>query len=132
MPGRPQFRDHVVPRPRSEPRACRQYVFSHGGTVGGESDNRRPEPSAGPGPQLDTVQIDTTHGGELIDVTAELEVYRLVLDRMQEVALSTKQSRDLIHSISSRRTGLFACVRAISPIPSWPPLRRHSVGSYEP
>ncbi|MBA2948993.1 helix-turn-helix domain-containing protein [Streptomyces himalayensis] len=46
--------------------------------------------------QLDTVQIDTDHGGELIDSPAQLERYRLVLDRMSAAALAPPKSRDFI------------------------------------
>lgn len=50
--------------------------------------------------QLDTVLLDNAHGGELIDGTTQLERYRLTLDRMEEVALSPDESRELIHRIS--------------------------------
>ncbi|MEU6763456.1 helix-turn-helix transcriptional regulator [Streptomyces sp. NPDC046853] len=50
----------------------------------------------GPVQQLDTVQIDTDHGGELIDSPAQLERYRLVLDRMEAAALAPGKSRDHI------------------------------------
>ncbi|PGH47997.1 helix-turn-helix transcriptional regulator [Streptomyces sp. Ru87] len=53
----------------------------------------------GPVTQLDTVQIDTTHGGDIVDSPAQLEVYRQVLDRMEEVALPANRSRDLVNSI---------------------------------
>ncbi|PLW71275.1 helix-turn-helix domain-containing protein [Streptomyces sp. SCUT-3] len=53
----------------------------------------------GPVPQLDTVQLDTAHGSELIDAAAQVEKYRLVLDRMEEVALTPEASRDLVHGI---------------------------------
>ncbi|HCA85241.1 MAG TPA: transcriptional regulator [Streptomyces sp.] len=53
----------------------------------------------GPVAQLDTVQIDTSHGGELVDSGAQVERYRLVLDRMEEVALPPDRSRDLVHRI---------------------------------
>ncbi|MFC4609076.1 DUF397 domain-containing protein [Streptomyces maoxianensis] len=38
--GRAQLRHHLVPRPRSEPRACNEYEFRHGGNVAERSDNR--------------------------------------------------------------------------------------------
>ncbi|MFE9000991.1 helix-turn-helix domain-containing protein [Streptomyces sp. NPDC007875] len=50
-------------------------------------------------PQLDTVQLDTEHGSELLDASAQLEKYRVVLDRMETVALPESRSRDLIQSI---------------------------------
>jgi hypothetical protein len=50
----------------------------------------------GPVRQLDTVHIDTDHGGELIDSPAPLERYRLVLDRMSAAALDPAKSRGFI------------------------------------
>ncbi|MFE9452678.1 helix-turn-helix domain-containing protein [Streptomyces sp. NPDC006739] len=55
---------------------------------------------AGPVPQLDTVQLDTHHGCEFLDAEAQLEKYRLVLDRMEANALTPAESRDLIHRIA--------------------------------
>ncbi|MFE9439609.1 Scr1 family TA system antitoxin-like transcriptional regulator [Streptomyces sp. NPDC006602] len=54
----------------------------------------------GPVPALDTVEVDTAHGSELIDAAGQLEKYRLVLDRMEAVALKPAASRDLIHRIT--------------------------------
>ncbi|MEV0218022.1 helix-turn-helix transcriptional regulator [Streptomyces sp. NPDC050704] len=49
---------------------------------------------------LDTAQLDTSHGSELIDAAGKLETYRLVLDRMEQVALQPVPSRDLVHRIA--------------------------------
>ncbi|MER6627255.1 helix-turn-helix transcriptional regulator [Streptomyces sp. NPDC000987] len=54
----------------------------------------------GPVPQLDTVQLDAHHGCEFLDAEAQLEKYRLVLDRMEANALKPAESRDLIHRIA--------------------------------
>ncbi|CAM5730156.1 XRE family transcriptional regulator OS=Streptomyces alboniger OX=132473 GN=CP975_16560 PE=4 SV=1 [Streptomyces alboniger] len=54
----------------------------------------------GPVPTLDTVEVDTAHGSELIDAAGQLEKYRLVLDRMEAVTLKPVASRDLIHHIA--------------------------------
>ncbi|WKK22005.1 helix-turn-helix transcriptional regulator [Streptomyces olivoreticuli] len=51
-------------------------------------------------PQLDTVNIDAAHGGQLIDQTASLERFRTMLNRMEEVALNPTKSRDLMHRIA--------------------------------
>ena len=51
-------------------------------------------------PTLDTVEVDTAHGNELIDAAGQLEKYRLVLDRMEAVALKPAPSLDLVHRIS--------------------------------
>jgi transcriptional regulator with XRE-family HTH domain len=53
----------------------------------------------GPVPQLDTVELDTAHGCEFLDVEAQLAKYRSVLDRMEESALKPDKTRDLIRSI---------------------------------
>ncbi|GAA3064690.1 transcriptional regulator with XRE-family HTH domain [Streptomyces olivoverticillatus] len=50
-------------------------------------------------PQLDTALLDVAEGGACIDSAAKLEKYRLILDRMKNVALSPRASRDLIHRI---------------------------------
>ncbi len=54
----------------------------------------------GPVPALDTVEVDTAHGSELVDAAGQLEKYRLVLDRMEAVALKPAPSRDVIHRIT--------------------------------
>ncbi|MFF4487030.1 Scr1 family TA system antitoxin-like transcriptional regulator [Streptomyces sp. NPDC001544] len=54
----------------------------------------------GPVTQLDTVQLDTDHGAELIDSPAQLERYRLILDRLQQAALSSAKSRDFIAQLA--------------------------------
>lgn len=54
----------------------------------------------GPVPTLDTVEVDTAHGSELVDAAGQLEKYRLVLDRMEAVALKPAVSLDLIHHIA--------------------------------
>lgn len=53
----------------------------------------------GPVPQLDTVQLDQSHGSVLLDAEAQLNKYRVLLDRMAAVALGPEKSRDLILSI---------------------------------
>ncbi|MGW0706688.1 helix-turn-helix domain-containing protein [Streptomyces sp. NPDC002643] len=53
----------------------------------------------GPVPQLDTVSLDQSHGPVLVDAEAQLEMYRLLLDRMEHVALTPSKSRDFIHSL---------------------------------
>ncbi|MEX2981630.1 helix-turn-helix domain-containing protein [Streptomyces sp. C36] len=54
----------------------------------------------GPVRQLDTALIDTADNGSLIDAAAQLDRCRLVLDRMEHVALRPDPSRDLIHNIA--------------------------------
>ncbi|GAA0457150.1 helix-turn-helix transcriptional regulator [Streptomyces stramineus] len=54
----------------------------------------------GPVPQLDAATLDVAHGGALVDAPAQLEKYRLMLDRMETVASDEAASRDLIHHIA--------------------------------
>lgn len=54
----------------------------------------------GPVPQLDTVQIDSTHGPEFLHGETQLNKYRAHLDWMERIALSPTESRAFIHDIS--------------------------------
>ncbi|USQ83234.1 helix-turn-helix transcriptional regulator [Streptomyces phaeoluteigriseus] len=55
----------------------------------------------GPAPQLDTVQVDSTHGPEFLCQEAQLAKYRTHLDWMERIALSPAASRDLILDIAN-------------------------------
>ncbi|MEV7579707.1 helix-turn-helix transcriptional regulator [Streptomyces erythrochromogenes] len=50
-------------------------------------------------PQLDTVHLDQSHGPALVDAEARLEGYRLLLGRMEAMALGREESGQFIHSI---------------------------------
>jgi hypothetical protein len=50
--------------------------------------------------QLDTVQLDSAHGGEFTHSEAQLAKYRAHLDWWHAHTLASKESRDLIHSIA--------------------------------
>jgi transcriptional regulator with XRE-family HTH domain len=54
----------------------------------------------GPVPQLDTVSLDQSHGPALVHAEAELATYRLVLERMESVALDPDASRTFIHKLA--------------------------------
>jgi len=54
----------------------------------------------GPVPQLDTVQLDSAHGGEFTHSEAQLAKYRAHMDWWHARTLSPDDSRDLIHSIA--------------------------------
>ncbi|MFE0446320.1 Scr1 family TA system antitoxin-like transcriptional regulator [Streptomyces fungicidicus] len=52
-------------------------------------------------PQLDTVQLDTHHGGcGFLDAEAQLTKYRAVLNHMTSCALDPTESRDFIHNLA--------------------------------
>ncbi|MFE9454774.1 helix-turn-helix domain-containing protein [Streptomyces sp. NPDC006739] len=53
----------------------------------------------GPVPQLDTVQLDQSHGITLLDAEARLDKYRRILDRLMALSLIELESRALIHTI---------------------------------
>jgi hypothetical protein len=53
-----------------------------------------------PVPQLDTAQVDSTHGPEFLHEKAQLSKYRSHLDWMEQIALSREQTRDFIHAIA--------------------------------
>ncbi|MFI6727592.1 helix-turn-helix transcriptional regulator [Streptomyces sp. R-74717] len=54
----------------------------------------------GPVPQLDTVQIDNSHGPLFVHSDAQLTKYRAHLDWMEGIALPPAKSRDFIHNIA--------------------------------
>ncbi|KPC80273.1 MULTISPECIES: helix-turn-helix domain-containing protein [unclassified Streptomyces] len=53
-------------------------------------------------PQLDTVQIDNSHGPLFVYSQAQLAKYRAHLDWMERIALSPGDSRDFIRSIAQQ------------------------------
>lgn len=50
-------------------------------------------------PQLDTVLVDTAHGGAYLDAEAQLCRYRGVLRTIEDLALGAVESRDFIHRL---------------------------------
>lgn len=55
----------------------------------------------GPVSQLDTAQVDSSHGPEFLDGEAQLAKYRAHLDWMERIALSPEASRDFIRDIAT-------------------------------
>ncbi|WND35452.1 helix-turn-helix transcriptional regulator [Streptomyces sp. BB1-1-1] len=55
----------------------------------------------GPVPQLDTVQIDSSHGPDFLHADAQLAKYRAHLDWMERITLSSAASRDFIREIAN-------------------------------
>ncbi|MFI5802542.1 helix-turn-helix domain-containing protein [Streptomyces sp. NPDC051561] len=76
----------------------RVIPFKAGGFPGAGQSITYAEAAA---PQLDTVQLDSTHGPEFIDSEMQLHKYRAQLDRMREVALSPDASRDFIQTLAN-------------------------------
>ncbi|WP_405360672.1 helix-turn-helix transcriptional regulator [Kitasatospora sp. NBC_00085] len=57
----------------------------------------------GPVPELDTVHMDISHGGQFFDFQAHLESYRAIFERIDLVALSEEESRDLMRRIKTEK-----------------------------
>ncbi|MEV5505812.1 helix-turn-helix domain-containing protein [Streptomyces orinoci] len=53
-------------------------------------------------PQLDTVQLDSSHGPEFLHGAAQLAKYRAHLDWMEKLSLNPRDSRDFIRDIAHR------------------------------
>ncbi|MEU3960179.1 helix-turn-helix transcriptional regulator [Streptomyces buecherae] len=51
-------------------------------------------------PQLDTVHVDSHYRGAFLDMPADLDRYRSLLDAAKQAALSPEESRSLIHHIA--------------------------------
>jgi transcriptional regulator with XRE-family HTH domain len=51
-------------------------------------------------PQLDTVQVDSSHGAAFLHAEGQLAKYRAQLDLLEELALPSEQSRDFIREIA--------------------------------
>jgi transcriptional regulator with XRE-family HTH domain len=54
----------------------------------------------GPVPQLDTVQVDSSHGPDFLYAEGQLAKYRAQLDWLEDLALPPDQSRDFIREIA--------------------------------
>ncbi|RFU86897.1 XRE family transcriptional regulator [Streptomyces triticagri] len=53
-------------------------------------------------PELDTVQIDNTHGPDFLYAQGQLEKYRAHLDWMERIALTADESRSAIRTIAAQ------------------------------
>jgi hypothetical protein len=53
-----------------------------------------------PVPQLDTVQLDSTHGPAFLHADAQLAKFRTHLDWMDTHSLGPEESRELIHAVA--------------------------------
>ncbi|MFD7060375.1 helix-turn-helix domain-containing protein [Streptomyces sp. NPDC059906] len=85
---------HLVDMSERDNVTIRVIPFSAGGFPGsGQSIFY----STGPVQQLDTVHLDQSHGPVFLDAAAQLDKYRILLDRTEAKALPPTNSRDLIH-----------------------------------
>ncbi|MFD4758639.1 helix-turn-helix domain-containing protein [Streptomyces sp. NPDC058439] len=89
--------DHLLTVSESRHITLRVIPFGAGAFPGaGQTVNY----AEGPVPQLDTVQVDSTHGPEFLYGEEQLSKYRSHLDWMERIALPPQQSRDFIHDIA--------------------------------
>ncbi|MET8027886.1 helix-turn-helix domain-containing protein [Streptomyces avermitilis] len=58
--------------------------------------------AGGPVEQLDTVLLDSAHGGAFLDAEAQLSRYRRVINDVERAALGVVESRDFVHRLAQR------------------------------
>lgn len=88
---------HLIDMSEREHITVLAVPFSNGTFAGsGQSINY----FSGPVPQLDTVLLEQAHGSLLLDAEAQLEKYRLLIGKMEAIALTQDESRDFIRKIA--------------------------------
>ncbi|MFJ5075338.1 helix-turn-helix domain-containing protein [Streptomyces sp. NPDC088553] len=89
--------EHILAHSERENVTVRVIPFTAGGFPGaGQSFTYVAAPVA----QLDTVQLDSSHGSLLLDADMQLRRYRGLLDRLRALALSTEDSRAFVRNIA--------------------------------
>lgn len=73
--------------------------FSHGAFPGAGQTVVYAE---GPVPQLDTVQVDSSHGPVFMHADGQLAKYRAQLELLEDLALSPERSRDFVREITQQ------------------------------
>jgi transcriptional regulator with XRE-family HTH domain len=58
--------------------------------------------AGGPVPQLDTVLLDSVHGGMFVDAEVQLGLYRKVITDVESAALGVVESKNFIHQLAQR------------------------------
>lgn len=89
--------DHLLEMSERENVTLRVIPFDHGGFPGA---GQTVHYAYGPVPQLDTVQIDSSHGPDFLYAEGQLAKYRAQLDWWEDLALSPERSRDFIREIA--------------------------------
>ncbi|MCX5204525.1 helix-turn-helix transcriptional regulator [Streptomyces sp. NBC_00237] len=89
--------EHVLNESERDTVTVRVIPFKAGGFPGAGQSVIYAEAAV---PQLDVVELDSTHGPEFLDSEMQLRKYRAQLDQMQEVALDPIESRDFIRTIA--------------------------------
>ncbi|MFE5593547.1 helix-turn-helix domain-containing protein [Streptomyces sp. NPDC056549] len=89
--------EHILAHTERDTVSVRVIPFAAGGFPGaGQSFTY----VSAPVPQLDTVQLDSSHGSLLLDTDMQLRRYRGLLDRLRGLALSATESRAFVRAIS--------------------------------
>ncbi|MFF9400617.1 helix-turn-helix domain-containing protein [Streptomyces sp. NPDC014744] len=89
--------DHILDQSERDLLTVRVIPFTAGGLPGaGQSFTY----AGARVPQLDTVQLDSSHGSTLLDSDMQLRRYRGLLGRLRALALPVGESRDLIRTIA--------------------------------
>ncbi|MFE9169503.1 helix-turn-helix domain-containing protein [Streptomyces kebangsaanensis] len=90
--------EHLLRMSERENLTLRVIPFKAGGFPGAGQSVVYAESSV---PQLDTVELDSTHGPEFIDSENQLSKYRAVLAAAESVALDPGTSRDFVHVLAT-------------------------------
>ncbi|WP_426367211.1 helix-turn-helix domain-containing protein [Streptomyces sp. E-08] len=89
--------EHILAHTERDTVSVRVIPFAAGGFPGaGQSFTY----VSAPVPQLDTVQLDSSHGSLLLDTDMQLRRYRGLLDRLRGLALPATESRAFVRAIS--------------------------------
>ncbi|MCX5229905.1 helix-turn-helix transcriptional regulator [Streptomyces sp. NPDC006553] len=89
--------DHILAHSERDNVTVRVIPFTAGGFPGaGQSFTYVAAPVA----QLDTVQLDSSHGSLLLDADMQLRRYRGLLDRLRALALATEDSRAFVRTVA--------------------------------
>ncbi|MER7763769.1 Scr1 family TA system antitoxin-like transcriptional regulator [Streptomyces sp. NPDC097619] len=89
--------EHIAEQSERDHVTVRVIPFGAGGFPGaGQSFTY----AAGRIAQLDTVQLDTSHGSMLLDSPMQLRRYSGLLDRLRALALPARASREFLHGLA--------------------------------
>ncbi|WP_335932943.1 helix-turn-helix domain-containing protein [Streptomyces sp. PTD5-9] len=89
--------EHIAEQSERDRITVRVIPFTAGGLPGAGQSFTYAGAAA---PQLDTVQLDSSHGSMLLDSDMQLRRYRGLLERLRTLALPVGESRDLIRAIA--------------------------------
>ncbi|WP_030165838.1 helix-turn-helix domain-containing protein [Streptomyces sp. NRRL S-813] len=90
--------EHLLKTSERDDVTLRVIPFKAGGFPGAGQSVVYAESSV---PQLDTVELDSTHGPEFVDSEHQLDKYRAVLAAAESVALPPDASRDFIRAVAT-------------------------------